>query len=246
MNGRHDHTHTTAVCASLRWSGVLRVVRLLGGSWHGLPCWQHDLCMRCVVSCGNISFPWLVFFFGTPLWGSMIHKHTGRWMWQGNHPTMKSGNLLTLVRPLCRKVCLLLERQQVRPTVTQYTEHKVSTTNLNPLKKRIEAAKNRHIKNNPTWLKQSKDKPRHIKFSFHTGARTRTHSVLGCLQSVDKAKSQSMEKAQKRHCKNNEHHLWSFFFSGTFLADCHQKHDVWCFTPFASLLNLLNHRHSAE
>ena len=36
MNGRHDHT--TAVCVSLRWSG-LRVVRLLAGSWHGLPRW---------------------------------------------------------------------------------------------------------------------------------------------------------------------------------------------------------------
>ena len=29
-------------------------------------------------------FPWLVFFFGALLWGSMIHKHTGRWMWQGS------------------------------------------------------------------------------------------------------------------------------------------------------------------
>ena len=38
--------------------------------------------MRCVVSCGSTSFPWLVFFFGALLWGSMIHKHTGRWMWQ--------------------------------------------------------------------------------------------------------------------------------------------------------------------
>ena len=36
--------------------------------------------MRCVVSCGSTSFPWLVFFFGAQLWGSMIHKHTGRWI----------------------------------------------------------------------------------------------------------------------------------------------------------------------
>ena len=36
MNGRHDHT--TAVCVSLRWSG-LRVVQLPAGSWHGLPRW---------------------------------------------------------------------------------------------------------------------------------------------------------------------------------------------------------------
>ena len=40
--------------------------------------------MRCVVSCCSTSFPWLVFFFGALLWGSMIHKHTGRWMW---HPS---------------------------------------------------------------------------------------------------------------------------------------------------------------
>ena len=40
--------------------------------------------MKCVVSCGSTSFPWLVFFFGALLWGSMIHKHAGRWMWQGS------------------------------------------------------------------------------------------------------------------------------------------------------------------
>ena len=39
-----------------------------------LPC--GDVC--CVVSCGSTSFPWLVFFFGALLWGSMIHTHTGR------------------------------------------------------------------------------------------------------------------------------------------------------------------------
>ena len=49
---------------------------------HGLPRWYYGLCTRCVVSCGSTSFPWLVFFFGALLWGSMIHKHTGRWMWQ--------------------------------------------------------------------------------------------------------------------------------------------------------------------
>ena len=40
--------------------------------------------MRCVVSCGSTSFPWLAFFYGALLWGSMIHKHTVRWMWQGS------------------------------------------------------------------------------------------------------------------------------------------------------------------
>ena len=37
MNGKHDHT--TAVCVSLRWSGGLREVKLLAGSWHRLPRW---------------------------------------------------------------------------------------------------------------------------------------------------------------------------------------------------------------
>ena len=36
--------------------------------------------MRCVVSCSNTSFPWLIFYFAALLWGSMIHKHTGRWI----------------------------------------------------------------------------------------------------------------------------------------------------------------------
>ena len=40
--------------------------------------------MRCLVSCGSTSFPWLVFFFGALLWGSLIHKHAGRWIWQGS------------------------------------------------------------------------------------------------------------------------------------------------------------------
>ena len=31
---------------------------------------------------GNMVLLW--FLFGAVLWGSMIHKHTGRWMWQGS------------------------------------------------------------------------------------------------------------------------------------------------------------------
>ena len=38
--------------------------------------------MRCVVSSSSTSFPWLVFFFAAVLWGSIIHRHTGRWMWR--------------------------------------------------------------------------------------------------------------------------------------------------------------------
>ena len=82
MNRRHDHT--TAVYVYLWSSGGLRVVQLPAGSWHGLPHWEHGFCMRCVVSCSSTSFPWLVFLFGVLPWWSMIHKHTGRWMWQGS------------------------------------------------------------------------------------------------------------------------------------------------------------------
>ena len=59
--------HTTAVCVSLQWSGGLRVVRLPVRSWHRLPHWSHGLFMRCVVSCGSTSIPWLVFYFGALL-----------------------------------------------------------------------------------------------------------------------------------------------------------------------------------
>ena len=44
--------------------------------------------MGCIVSYGSTSFLWLVFFFGALLWGSMIHKHTGRWMCQGSAPPL--------------------------------------------------------------------------------------------------------------------------------------------------------------
>ena len=31
-----------------------------------------------------LRYPWLMFFFGALRWGSMIHKHTGKWTWQGS------------------------------------------------------------------------------------------------------------------------------------------------------------------
>ena len=68
INGRH--IHTTAVCVSLRWSGGLSVVRLVAESWHGLPCWQHGLYMRCVVSCGSTSGMACVL-----LWSSAVRVH---------------------------------------------------------------------------------------------------------------------------------------------------------------------------
>ena len=37
MNGRH--VHTNSVCVSLQWSGGLRMVRSLAGSWRRLPRW---------------------------------------------------------------------------------------------------------------------------------------------------------------------------------------------------------------
>ena len=77
------YVHTISVC-SLRWSGGLCVIRLPAGSWNRLPHWQHCLCMRCIVSSSTTSFPWLIFFFAAVLWGSMIHKHTRRWVWRGS------------------------------------------------------------------------------------------------------------------------------------------------------------------
>ena len=65
INGKHGHN--TAVCVSLRLSGYLRVVQLPARSCYGLPRWLRGLCMRCVASYGNTSFPWLVFFFGALL-----------------------------------------------------------------------------------------------------------------------------------------------------------------------------------
>ena len=32
----------------------------------------------------SILFQWLIFFFVALLWGSMIHKYAGRWMWHGS------------------------------------------------------------------------------------------------------------------------------------------------------------------
>ena len=39
---------------------------------------EAGFCNLCVVSFESMPFPWLVFFFGDLLRGSMIHKHTGR------------------------------------------------------------------------------------------------------------------------------------------------------------------------
>ena len=88
MNRRH--VHTTAVCISLWWSGGLCVVWLPAGSWHKLVRRWHGLCMRCVVSCGSTSFPWLEFFFGALLWGSMIRRDAvGRTDWKSK--SLQSG-----------------------------------------------------------------------------------------------------------------------------------------------------------
>ena len=78
MNGRHDHTTAFASLYDrqeiVMWSNCLLDLGtdfLVG---------NMVFCMRYVVSCGSTSFPRLVFLFGALLLGSMIHKHTGRWM----------------------------------------------------------------------------------------------------------------------------------------------------------------------
>ena len=63
--------------------------------------------MRCVVCCGSTSFQWLVFFFGALLWGSMIHKQTGRWMCSRStaNPLVAFAILFTVIveKWICRK-----------------------------------------------------------------------------------------------------------------------------------------------
>ena len=56
---------------------------IAAGSWHRFCHWYHGLCTRRIISYSSTSFPCLIFFFATLPWGSMIHKHTGRWISQG-------------------------------------------------------------------------------------------------------------------------------------------------------------------
>ena len=62
----------------------LRLFTMIRRSSSGLiACWilawtsslVTGLCLRCIVSCGSTSFPWLVFFFGALLWGSMVQAY---------------------------------------------------------------------------------------------------------------------------------------------------------------------------
>ena len=49
--------------------------------------WTSSLVTRSLhdmVSCGSTPFPWLVFIFVALLWGPMIYRRTGRWMWKGS------------------------------------------------------------------------------------------------------------------------------------------------------------------
>ena len=61
--------------------------------------------MRCVVSCGSTSFPWLVLFFGALLWGSMIHKHTESRCEKGVHQSYLETERNTLVIPNWFRPC---------------------------------------------------------------------------------------------------------------------------------------------
>ena len=68
MNGTHEHT--TVVCVSLPWSRGPCVVRCLLDL--GTDFLVGNMVFVWDVSCGGTSFPWIVFFFGALLWGSMI------------------------------------------------------------------------------------------------------------------------------------------------------------------------------
>ena len=71
MNGRH--VHATAVCVSLCGPIACRILAWTSSLVTWSLCEMHSILHL---------FPWLV-FFGALLWGSMIHKHTGRWMAPG-------------------------------------------------------------------------------------------------------------------------------------------------------------------
>ena len=64
-------------------------------------------CRSCVVSWGSTSFPWLVVFFGALLWESMIHKLTGRWMWQGSASIVSRNREKCLWFQPCQYCCCL-------------------------------------------------------------------------------------------------------------------------------------------
>ena len=72
---RPDERETWPYHCSLRLFTIVR-----RSSCGPIACWilartsslVYGLCMRCVVSCGSTSFPWLVFFFGAQLL-SLIH-----------------------------------------------------------------------------------------------------------------------------------------------------------------------------
>ena len=81
MNGRH--VHTTSIWVFLRWSGGLcgLIACWILAHTSSLVMWSlykmhSNLC--------STSFPRLVFFSAALLWGSLIHKHTGKWIWQGS------------------------------------------------------------------------------------------------------------------------------------------------------------------
>ena len=81
MNRRH--TFTTSVFASLwefrevfTWSDCL--LDLATDFLVGDTVFVRDY----VVSCSSTSFSWLVFYFAALLWGSTIHNHIGRQIWQ--------------------------------------------------------------------------------------------------------------------------------------------------------------------
>ena len=67
----------------------LRLFTMVRGSSCGpIACWKlawtSSLVTWSLYEMRGTSFPWLVFFSGALLWGSMIQKYTGRWMWQGS------------------------------------------------------------------------------------------------------------------------------------------------------------------
>ena len=81
MNGRWPYHCSLRLFTVVRRSSCGPIASWILARTSSLTKWSF---MRCVVSCGNTSFPWPVFFLGALRRGSMIHKHTRRRMWQGS------------------------------------------------------------------------------------------------------------------------------------------------------------------
>ena len=104
--------------------------------------------MRCVVSCGSTSFPWLVFFFGALLWVSMIHKSLPVKNLTGG--TGFSLRLFVISVRLCRMVVFIVLKHHplVSLILTLFQDHGC----VRQLKQKIYFFVHSHLIKSKLWL----------------------------------------------------------------------------------------------